>query len=146
MISILIGSAIVGTAAAHILAFRILHAGGVLFSDKPLEPILCCLAHRADQRGSVAGAEIPAHPASPYRERESHISQAGGCSGQSSLSRASWWPSFRDGPDRDLIFQDRVADIEGTIAGIELIEVRIPVITGADDIPVLLAFSEGYPA
>lgn len=41
---------------------------------------------------------------------------------------------------------NRVADIQGTVTGSEVIEIRIPVIAGADDIEILLFFAGRKPA
>jgi hypothetical protein len=116
------------------------------FSHESLETVFCCLADRADQRRSFSCTEIPAYPATPYRKRQLLArSQAWFHSG-TGFPFTSRGPPFRNRTDLYLLFQDCLADIEGTITCIILIKIRVPVITGADNIPVLLPVSPGYAA
>jgi hypothetical protein len=44
------------------------------------------------------------------------------------------------------MFQDGIADIQGTVTCMILVKIRIAIITRADDIPVLLSVSHGDAA
>ena len=119
-----------------------------VYSDEPLEPILFCLAYRAYPRWLIPGAEIPADLASPDRVGK-------GSEGAPCCCRlicffifplCTGWAAFRNGRKFLLSRKDGGGNIEGTVTGAEIVEIGITVITGADDIKVIILFTGSKPA
>jgi hypothetical protein len=102
-----------------------------------------CLAHRTDSGRFVAGAQIATDSASPHRVRQTRITRR----------RSTLYVPFRFGRSpfwylSDFFFSidNFLGNVESAITCIELIEIRIPVITGADDVNVFFLFSFCEPA
>jgi hypothetical protein len=114
-------------------------------SEKSFKPILLCLAYRAYFRRPFAGAEITADPAPPdrIRKRGGPLHCRRGMGFPSLLRRRA---SFRDGLEFLLPLQDLPGDIEGAVAAPVFIQVRVPIVTGADDVQVLLFVSRSQTA
>src|SRR3970040_252714 len=57
-----------------------------------------------------------------------------------------WWPSLRNTACRFFALQDSLGNVEGAIAPIIFIQIRVPVIAGTDNIHVFLLLSRSEPA
>jgi len=119
-------------------------------SDKPLEPVLLCLADRTDPRRLIPCTEVPADLAPPHRERKR---EDRGQAGSFCTDFCRFSPAFRTGgpPLGNRCHLPAAAGnclvhVQGTVTGTVLINIHIAVIAGADDIEVLLFLPIGKAA
>jgi hypothetical protein len=114
-------------------------------SEKLFKPVFLGLADRTNFGGPVAGAEIAADLAPPDGIRQGRESR-GFRPGGGFLSFLLGGTPLRDGLEFLLALQDGSGNIKGAVAGPVIIQIRVPIVAGADEVQVLVLITGSQAA